>query len=143
VEDPPAAGRKRPPRRYYELTDFGRDRLGGLVRAATAEGRVGVRRDRRGSRDERDAERVTLWPALLIALTVWGFAPDLVLRLLSLAFWSDDPRRTEMRAELDAVPRWERPFWVLQHRGDDLLAGTRQVRRIASFVVAAADRRPP
>lgn len=57
---------------------------------------------------------VSLWPFLFIALGVWGIAPGLVVRFISLAFWSDDPRRTEMRAELDAVPRWERPFWVLQ-----------------------------
>jgi uncharacterized protein YegJ (DUF2314 family) len=54
------------------------------------------------------------WPVLLIALLIWGFAPGLVVRVLSLAFWHDDPRRAEMRGELDAVPRWERPFWVAQ-----------------------------
>lgn len=57
---------------------------------------------------------VSAWPLLLIALGVWGFAPGLVVRFISLAFRIDDPRRAEMRAELDAVPRWERPFWVVQ-----------------------------
>lgn len=56
-EDPPAASRKRPPRRYYELTDFGRDRLEGLVRAATVEGRGTRATGSARFAHERDAER--------------------------------------------------------------------------------------
>jgi hypothetical protein len=37
-----------------------------------------------------------------------------VLRLIVLAFDRDDPRRAELRAELSAVPRVERPFWVIE-----------------------------
>jgi len=34
-----ATGAKRPPRRYYELTDVGRSELGGLLRAAESDAR--------------------------------------------------------------------------------------------------------
>jgi len=53
------------------------------------------------------------WPAFLAALVVFGFAPGIALRLIVLAFHRDDPRRRELLAELYAVPRLERPFWVL------------------------------
>jgi len=53
-------------------------------------------------------------PALLLGLLVFGFAPGALLRLLVLAFHRDDPRRSELLAELHAVPRLERPFWVLE-----------------------------
>lgn len=33
-EDPASIKEKRPPRRYYELTDKGREQLGGLIRQA-------------------------------------------------------------------------------------------------------------
>jgi hypothetical protein len=52
--------------------------------------------------------------ALLIGLLVFGFAPGAVLRLIVLAFHPDDPRRRELLAELHAVPRIERPFWVVE-----------------------------
>lgn len=54
------------------------------------------------------------WPAFLVALLVFGFAPGAVLRLIVLAFHRDDPRRSELLAEIHAVPRLERPFWVLE-----------------------------
>lgn len=54
------------------------------------------------------------WPTLLIALIVFGFAPGALLRLIVLAFDQDDPRRDELLAELYAVPRLERPFWVFE-----------------------------
>jgi hypothetical protein len=54
------------------------------------------------------------WPTLLIALVVYGFAPGAVLRVVVLAFHRDDPRRMELLAELHAVPRVERPFWVFE-----------------------------
>jgi hypothetical protein len=37
-----------------------------------------------------------------------------MLRLIVLAFHREDPRRQELLAELHAVPRWERPFWVME-----------------------------
>lgn len=54
------------------------------------------------------------WPLLLVALLVFGFFPGLVARLISLAFHKEDPRRKELIAEVYAVPRWERPFWVAE-----------------------------
>ncbi|MFI6942004.1 DUF2314 domain-containing protein [Streptomyces sp. NPDC050418] len=57
---------------------------------------------------------ITAWPLLVSALLVFGFAPGALLRLIVLAFQRDDPRRSELRAELNAVPRVERPFWVIE-----------------------------
>jgi len=57
---------------------------------------------------------IVSWPALLIALLVFGFAPGAFLRVVVLAFHLDDPRRQELLAELHAVPRIERPFWVCE-----------------------------
>lgn len=54
------------------------------------------------------------WPLLLVALLVFGFFPGLAARLISLAFHKEDPRRKELIAEVYAVPRWERPFWVAE-----------------------------
>lgn len=54
------------------------------------------------------------WPMLLLALFVFGFAPGLMLRLIVLAYARDDPRRHELRGELYHVPRFERPFWVME-----------------------------
>jgi len=51
---------------------------------------------------------------LVLVLLVFGIAPGLVLRLIVLAFTADDPRREELRAELYAVPRYERPLWVAE-----------------------------
>src|SRR4051812_24656245 len=59
-------------------------------------------------------DAIVSWPTFLVALVVFGFAPGALLRIICLAFWSDDPRREELRAELYAVPRLERPFWVLE-----------------------------
>lgn len=52
--------------------------------------------------------------SLAVVLVAFGFAPGLVLRLIVLAFHPEDPRRYELRAELYAVPRWERPLWVTE-----------------------------
>jgi hypothetical protein len=57
---------------------------------------------------------IVSWPTFLTALLVFGFAPGALLRLIVLAFHRDDPRRCEMLAELHRVPRWERPFWVVE-----------------------------
>jgi hypothetical protein len=57
---------------------------------------------------------IVSWPTFLAALLVFGFAPGAVLRLIVLAFQRDDPRRDELLAELHAVPRWDRPFWVFE-----------------------------
>jgi hypothetical protein len=57
---------------------------------------------------------VTSWPGLVLVLVVFGFAPRFCLRLIVLAYPSSDPRRTELIAELYAVPRIERPLWVAE-----------------------------
>jgi hypothetical protein len=54
------------------------------------------------------------WPAVLMLLLVFGFAPGAVLRVIVLAFGRDDPRRRELLGELSHVPRAERPFWVAE-----------------------------
>jgi hypothetical protein len=54
------------------------------------------------------------WPMLALALLVFGIAPGLMLRLIVLAYVRDDPRRHELRGELYHVPRFERPFWVME-----------------------------
>lgn len=54
------------------------------------------------------------WPMLAIALLIFGFMPGAVLRLIVLAFPRDSPRRHELRGELQAVSRFERPFWVAE-----------------------------
>jgi hypothetical protein len=59
-------------------------------------------------------DAITSWPLLLFALLIFGFAPGALLRLIVLAFPRDDDRRAELRAELSAVPRVERPFWVIE-----------------------------
>jgi hypothetical protein len=59
-------------------------------------------------------DAILSWPTFVIALVVFGFAPGAVLRLIVLAFPSDDPRRRELLAEIHAVPRVERPFWVVE-----------------------------
>jgi uncharacterized protein YegJ (DUF2314 family) len=57
---------------------------------------------------------IVSWKTFLVSLLVFGFAPGAVLRLIVLAFHRDDPRRSEMLAELYRVPRLERPYWVMQ-----------------------------
>jgi hypothetical protein len=54
-------------------------------------------------------EFIVNWRMGLIILLVFGFAPGALLRLVVLAFRRDDPRRSEMLAELHRVPRLERP----------------------------------
>lgn len=50
--------------------------------------------------------------SLGLALLIFGLAPGMVLSLILCLLPRDDPRRQELHAELYAVPRWERPFWV-------------------------------
>lgn len=54
------------------------------------------------------------WGALAAAILVFGYFPGLVLSLVMKVYHRDDPRRAELQAELYAVPRWERPFWVAE-----------------------------
>jgi hypothetical protein len=66
---------------------------------------------------------IVSWPTFIIALLVFGFAPGALLRLIVLAYPHDDPRRKELRAELYAVPRIERPIWVVEQMEAALFEG--------------------
>jgi hypothetical protein len=57
---------------------------------------------------------VASWPSLVFVVIVFGFAPGFCLRLIVLAYPRSDPRRTELIAELYAVPRIQRPLWVAE-----------------------------
>jgi hypothetical protein len=57
---------------------------------------------------------IVSWKIFVISLLLFGFAPGAALRLIVLAYRRDDPRRREQLGELHRVPRWERPFWVLE-----------------------------
>jgi hypothetical protein len=59
-------------------------------------------------------DTIVSWRSFAVALLVFGFAPGALLRMIVLAFHRDDPRRSELLAELHAVPRIERPFWVVE-----------------------------
>jgi hypothetical protein len=76
--------------------------------------------------------QVIAWPTLLLCLLMFGFAPGAVLRMIVLAFRRDDPRRTELRAELPYVPRIERPFWVCEQLEVALFEGL--VGRLATMI---------
>ena len=54
------------------------------------------------------------WGLFVMGLLIFGFLPGFVLSLIVRLFDSQDPRRDELLAELYAVPRWERPFWVAE-----------------------------
>jgi hypothetical protein len=68
---------------------------------------------------------VISWPAFAVALAVFGFAPGAVLRLIVLVYRRDNPRRRELPGELYAVPRIERPFWVIEQLEVALFEGLR------------------
>ena len=68
-------------------------------------------------------EFVVNWRMGLVVLVVFGFAPGAMLRLIVLAFHRDDPRRSEMLAELHRVPRLERPLWVVEQMEVTLFEG--------------------
>ncbi|HET9255492.1 MAG TPA: hypothetical protein VFO16_09850 [Pseudonocardiaceae bacterium] len=67
---------------------------------------------------------VASWPSLLLVVLVFGFAPGFCLRLIVLAYPRNDPRRTELIAELyAAVPRLQRPLWVAEQLETALFEG--------------------
>jgi hypothetical protein len=73
------------------------------------------------------------WQSFVAALVVYGFAPGALLRLICLAFPRDDPRRHELRAELYAVPRPVRPFWVIEQLEVALFEGLGERLRWAAI----------
>jgi hypothetical protein len=84
---------------------------------------------------------VISWPTFVIALVVFGFAPGAVLRLVVLIFRRDDPRRRELLGELYAVPRIERPFWVIEQLEVALFEGLRSrvARRVPVDIAEAGE----
>lgn len=74
-------------------------------------------------------DAAVVWPTLLVALAIFGAAPNLALRLLLRAYPKDHPRRAELWAELQVVPRWERPFWVCEQVDGALFEGLKSRRR--------------
>ncbi|HKR49790.1 MAG TPA: hypothetical protein VJT72_09470 [Pseudonocardiaceae bacterium] len=66
---------------------------------------------------------VASWQGLLLIVLVFGFAPGFCLRLLVLAYPRNDPRRTELIAELYTVPRIQRPLWVAEQLETALFEG--------------------
>lgn len=57
---------------------------------------------------------VTGWQTLLTAILAFGLLPGVALRIAVTIYPREHPRRRELVAELHAVPRWERPFWVAE-----------------------------
>jgi len=76
------------------------------------------------------------WPTLGIALLVFGFAPGAVMRLIVLFYRRGNPRRQELLGELYAVPRIERPFWVVEQLEVALFEGLRDRFKIWLDTVA-------
>lgn len=83
---------------------------------------------------------VASWPSLLLVVLVFGFAPGFCLRLLVLAYPCNDPRRTELIAELYTVPRIQRPLWVAEQLETALFEGVPH-RLMAVFQWAARPHR--
>src|SRR5690348_1781497 len=77
------------------------------------------------------------WPMFGIALLIFGFAPGAMLRLIVLLFPRDDPRRHELLGELHAVPRFERPFWVVEQFEVALFEGLAKRLRLVVRVAVA------
>jgi hypothetical protein len=66
------------------------------------------------------------WRLLLVALVIFGFFPGLGARLVAMTYRRGDPRRDEIIAEVYAVPRWERPFWVFEQLERAFSEGARE-----------------
>lgn len=65
---------------------------------------------------------VSPWDFMLV-LVIFGAAPRLVLRLLLRIYPPGHRRRRELMAELAAIPRWERPLWVVEQLETALAEG--------------------
>ena len=90
-------------------------------------------------------EIVASWQSLttfLAAVATFGFFPGFLLRILVRIYPTDDHRRRELPAELYAVPRLARPFWVAEqletvlHEGTALRYRARRTRRLAKRLTA-------
>ncbi|WP_156426395.1 hypothetical protein [Nocardia jinanensis] len=80
--------------------------------------------------------------AFLVAVATFGFCPGFILRILVRIYPADDLRRRELPAELYAVPRLVRPFWVAEqletvlHEGSALRYRARRTRALAKRLAA-------
>jgi hypothetical protein len=88
---------------------------------------------------------IGLWPLLVIVVVCWGIAPTLIVRLASMLYPREDPRRQEMVAEMHAVPRRERPLWALEEATRAIWDGVPERIRIfrggvrtGAFVIASS-----
>ncbi|MET8798114.1 hypothetical protein ABZV91_16965 [Nocardia sp. NPDC004568] len=90
-------------------------------------------------------ETVASWhglAAFLVAVAIFGFFPGFLLRLLVRLYPAGDARRRELTAELYAVPRLLRPFWVAEQFETVLYEGTglryraRRARVLAKHLAA-------
>ncbi|TDD03320.1 hypothetical protein E1181_20735 [Saccharopolyspora terrae] len=92
-------------------------------------------------------EAMTSWRSLGLALIVFGFAPGFVLRLLVLVYPKDDPRRTELVAQLYELSRLERLLFVAEQLETVLFEGfphrVRSVLRSRDRVRTQVKRRIP
>ncbi len=68
-------------------------------------------------------EAVVSVKALLLGLLIFGVGPGLVLRGIAAFYPPGHERRRELRGELPAIPRWERPFWVAEQLEPALFEG--------------------
>lgn len=78
------------------------------------------------------------WPGLLLVIVAFGFAPGFCLRIIVLAYPRSDVRRSELIAELYAVPRIQRPLWVSEQLEVALFEGLPQ--RLAAILRWSARR---
>jgi hypothetical protein len=70
-------------------------------------------------------ELVRDWRLFIAVLLVFGVAPDLVLRLVLLAYPKGHPRREELVGELYAMTIAARPMWVAQQFETAVFDGNR------------------
>jgi hypothetical protein len=54
------------------------------------------------------------WSTLLIAVLIFSFVPHLLLHLVLLLYPKGNKRPAQILADLFDVPRWKKPFWVVE-----------------------------
>ncbi|MET9002802.1 YDG/SRA domain-containing protein [Amycolatopsis sp. NPDC004169] len=64
-----------------------------------------------------------VWPELLVAILLFGFAPGFCLRLIVLLYPRGHDRRRELMAELHEVPYVKKPIWVASQLETALFEG--------------------
>ena len=82
-------------------------------------------------------------PTLLAIIALFGFIPGFCLRLIVLAYPSDDPRRKELVAELYVMSRLERPVWVAEQLEVALFEGVgRRIKNLFQSMRPVTQRAP-